>query len=97
MSSVKSVNLQKLKKALTDLGFNQKDSPRGHALFEHSNTGAVVSIPTIKDDVPAIFVNTAARQVANSGIASVEKFERALQDKPRKGAYKSERRGSRGP
>jgi hypothetical protein len=50
-----------------------------HVIFRHAKTGVVLTVPTIERTVRPIYVNTASRQIANSGIASTSTFEAKLE------------------
>jgi len=71
------VTFQQLEKTLTDFGFTYSTSA-GHAIFRHPVTGSVLTVPNGEQPIRQIYVNTAARQVANSGIATVKAFESRL-------------------
>jgi hypothetical protein len=74
----KPVTLWQLRKALDEFGFESQES-RGHVIFRHSETGVVVTAPSTEPTVRRIYVSTAARQIANSGIATASSFERRLE------------------
>jgi predicted RNA binding protein YcfA (HicA-like mRNA interferase family) len=76
----KPVTSQQLVGTLEDLGFKLDAEQAGaHLLLRHEKTGAVLTLPKSARPLRPVFVNTAARQVANSGIASVEAFSKRLE------------------
>lgn len=79
----KSVTSQQLVDTLKALGFELNAQanapPNAHLLLKHDKTGAILTLPQSAKPLRQIFVNTAARQVANSGIATVESFNRKLE------------------
>jgi len=76
----KPVTSQQLVGTLEDLGFKLDTEQAGaHLLLRHEKTGAVLTLPKSSRPLRPVFVNTAARQVANSGIASVEIFSKRLE------------------
>jgi predicted RNA binding protein YcfA (HicA-like mRNA interferase family) len=74
------VTFKQLQKTLNGLGFEARQSlSSSHVIFKHSKTGVVLTVPNSGPTVPPVYVNTAARQVANSGIATVTSFENKLE------------------
>jgi predicted RNA binding protein YcfA (HicA-like mRNA interferase family) len=73
-----TVTFAQLKKTLNDFGFQAKSSG-SHVIFLHSKTGVVLTVPYTEGNVPSLYINTATRQVANSGIATVSTFQSRLQ------------------
>jgi predicted RNA binding protein YcfA (HicA-like mRNA interferase family) len=71
------VTFKQLQKTLVELGFEGRQSG-SHVIFRHTGSGAVLSVPNSEQIVRTIFVSTAARQVANSGIATTKAFEGKL-------------------
>lgn len=75
----KPVTSKQLVETLAALGFELDRQIGSHLLLKHDGTGAVLTLPQSTKPLRPIFVNTAARQVANSGIATVESFNRKLE------------------
>jgi predicted RNA binding protein YcfA (HicA-like mRNA interferase family) len=74
----KSVIFRQLQKTFGEFGFvAQQDG--GHAIFRHPKTGATLTVPNIEGTVRPIYVSNAARQIANSGIATTSMFEVRLE------------------
>ena len=73
----RTVTFKQLQKTLGELGFVQYRKTGGHVLFWHSETGAVLTLP-MTESVRPIYVSSAARQIANSGIAASSAFEKKL-------------------
>jgi predicted RNA binding protein YcfA (HicA-like mRNA interferase family) len=70
----KDVTFRQLQKALYDFGFESVE--RGsHVIFKHRKTGAVLTVPSNTEVIRPIYVSTAIRQVANSGITTASNFE----------------------
>jgi predicted RNA binding protein YcfA (HicA-like mRNA interferase family) len=74
----KTVTFKQLRKTLTGFGFVSEERD-GHMIFRHSKTGAVVTVPSTEPTVRPIYVSTAGRQIANSGIAPASTFELRLE------------------
>ena len=66
------------------LGF-VSDPSGGHVIFRHPETGLVLTAPNAEGKVRSIYVVTAARQIANVGIASAAAFEARLAKAARNG------------
>jgi len=80
----KPVTLAQLRDTLTGLGF-VSDPSGGHVIFRHPETGLVLTAPNAEGKVRSIYVITAARQIANVGIASAAAFEARLAKAARNG------------
>jgi predicted RNA binding protein YcfA (HicA-like mRNA interferase family) len=74
----KTVTFKQLEKTLHEFGFVSQQVGI-HVIFRHSKTGAVLTVPNTGPTVRPIYVSTAARQIANSGIATASTFEIRLQ------------------
>jgi predicted RNA binding protein YcfA (HicA-like mRNA interferase family) len=74
----KTVTFRQLQKTLNSLGF-ESQPVGGHVIFRHLKTGAVLTVPNTEGTVRPIYVSTAARQIANSGIATASTFESRLE------------------
>ncbi len=72
------ITYARMEQTLQELGFSEMRRIGDHVVFEHGKTGAVLSVPVLAQSVPSIYVNTAARQISNSGIATTEDFKRRL-------------------
>jgi predicted RNA binding protein YcfA (HicA-like mRNA interferase family) len=75
----KTVTYEQLKNALSEFGFKPEQEGAAHVIFRHSKTGVVVTVPKMGKTVRPVFVSTAARQIANSGIATAKTFENRLE------------------
>ena len=74
----KTVTFKQLQTTLNGLGFESQE--RGaHVIFRHSKTGAILTVPNTGRTVRPVYVNTAARQIANSGIATMSTFVTRLE------------------
>lgn len=74
----KAVTFKQLQRTLNGLGFESQHGGR-HVTFRHPRTGTVLTVPNIEPTIRPIYVSTAARQVANSGIATMAMFGARLQ------------------
>jgi predicted RNA binding protein YcfA (HicA-like mRNA interferase family) len=74
----KAVTFSQLQKTLNGFGFESQQLG-SHVIFRHSRTGAVLTVPNIERTVRPIYVRTAARQIANSGIATASAFGTRLE------------------
>lgn len=73
----KMVTFKQLQAALNELGFESQQHG-SHSIFMHPKTGTVLTVPNMDRMVRPIYVSTAARQIANSGIAAASAFEATL-------------------
>jgi hypothetical protein len=80
----KAVTFGQLRDTLNGLGF-VADPGGGHVIFRHPETGLVLSVPSAEAKVRPIYVITAARQIANFGIAAESAFEARLAKAARHG------------
>jgi predicted RNA binding protein YcfA (HicA-like mRNA interferase family) len=69
----KTVTFKQLEKTLHEFGFVSQQGG-SHVIFRHS-TGVVLTVPNTGRTVRPIYVSSAARQIANSGIATASTFE----------------------
>ena len=74
----KTVTFKQLEKTLHAFGFVSQQGG-SHVIFRHSKTGVVLTVPNTERTVRPIYVSTAARQIANSGIATASTFETSLE------------------
>jgi predicted RNA binding protein YcfA (HicA-like mRNA interferase family) len=74
----KPVTFAQLQKTLTGFGF-EPEQRGSHVLFRHPETGVVLTVPNTERTVRPIYVSSAARQIANSGIATASTFETRLE------------------
>jgi predicted RNA binding protein YcfA (HicA-like mRNA interferase family) len=74
----KPVTFGQLQKTLNSFGFESQQAG-SHVIFRHLKTGAVLTVPNTEGTVRPIYVSTAARQIANSGIATASTFEIRLE------------------
>lgn len=84
----KQVTYARLQKTLKELGFEEMRLNGAHVIFRHGEKGAVLSVPKSSGSVPPVYVNTAARQIANSGIATTDDFKQRLMNGVRKSAIR---------
>ena len=75
----KTVTFKQLQRTLNEFGFEKSRQKGSHVIFRHSEKGVVVVVPNIGETVRPVYVKTAARQIANSGIATVSTFENRLE------------------
>ena len=73
----KTVIFKQLQKTLNGFGF-EVEPHGGHVIRRHPGTGAVLSVPNVERTVRPIYMTIAARQIANSGIATASAFETKL-------------------
>jgi hypothetical protein len=73
----KPVTFGQLRDTLNGRGF-VADPGGGHVIFRHPGAGLVLAAPNAAGKVRPIYVVTAARQIANSGIATEAAFEARL-------------------
>nr|WP_294524004.1 hypothetical protein [uncultured Rhodopila sp.] len=78
------VTFAQLRDTLTGLGF-VSDPSGGHVIFRHPKTGLVLTAPNAEGKVRPTYVVTAARQIANFGIATEAAFEARLAKAARNG------------
>ena len=71
------VTFKQMQTALNEFGFEAQQHG-GHTIFRHPKTGAVLTVPNMDRVVRPIYISTAARQIANSGIAATSAFEATL-------------------
>ncbi len=76
--SMKPVKTEHLIKVLERIGFASAQRSESRAIFSHEKTGAVISIPIDRDEVPAIYLASVQGQVRNFGILSEEKLAKML-------------------
>jgi predicted RNA binding protein YcfA (HicA-like mRNA interferase family) len=74
----KMVTFKQLQKTLNGFGFESQQHG-SHVIFRHSKTGVVLTVPNTERTVRPIYVSSAARQIANSGIATASTFETRLE------------------
>jgi predicted RNA binding protein YcfA (HicA-like mRNA interferase family) len=74
----KAVTFEQLQKTLMGFGFVKSAASGSHVIFRHDPTGVVLTMPHT-GTVRPIYVSTAARQIANSGIATASVFENRLE------------------
>ncbi len=75
------VKTRDLLRTLEKLGF-VASSPKGiHTVFRHAD-GAVVTIPTGRKEVPAVFLNAVIGQATARNLATSDEFLRLLNAKP---------------
>ena len=72
------VTFKQLQETLLELGFVADREASNHVIFRHSDTGAVLTLPTTSP-VPPIYVSNTAAQVVNSGITTPSTFETILE------------------
>lgn len=68
-----AVTFHQLQTTLSSFGF-EATAQGGHVIFRHPETGVVITLPNVERTVRQIYVNTAARQLANAGIAAPPTF-----------------------
>jgi predicted RNA binding protein YcfA (HicA-like mRNA interferase family) len=74
-----AISTKEFQKMLKALGFVQlRPAKRGHAIYRHSGTGLLASLPTMSDEVPAIVARAITRQIEDYDIASRDKIEEIL-------------------
>jgi predicted RNA binding protein YcfA (HicA-like mRNA interferase family) len=72
------VTFDQLQKTLSGFGFEVQQGG-SHVIFRHAKTGVVLSVGNTEPTVRPIYVSTAARQLANAGIATAAAFETRLE------------------
>jgi hypothetical protein len=80
----KPVTSGQLRDTLNGLGF-VADPGGGHVIFRRPGAGLVVSVPNVEGEGRPIYAVTAARQIANFGIATAAAFEARLAKAARNG------------
>jgi hypothetical protein len=80
----KGVTFKQLQKTLSGFGFIESQAEDNNVLFRHTTTGVVLTVPN-SGTVRPIYVSSAARQLSNSGIATISKFESQLEKAARNG------------
>jgi hypothetical protein len=80
----KPVTFGQLRDTLSGLGF-VADPGGGHVISRHPGTGLVLTAPNAEGKVRPIYVVTAARQIANFGIATEAAFAARLTKAARNG------------
>jgi hypothetical protein len=73
----KPVTSGQLRDTLNGLGF-VADPGGGHVIFRRPGAGLVLSVPNAEGKIRSIYVVTAARQIANFGIATEAAFAARL-------------------
>ena len=73
------MTFKQLQRTLNEFGFEKAREKGNHVIFRHSEKGVIVVVPNIGDTVRPVYVRTAARQIANSGIATVSTFVSRLE------------------
>jgi predicted RNA binding protein YcfA (HicA-like mRNA interferase family) len=74
----KSVTLQQFQQTLRGFGFEQSKRSGHHLIYQHPTRGVIVTVPTNEPNIRPVYVRAAAKQVANSGIATTQAFEAKL-------------------
>lgn len=73
-----TVKLKNLVAALTQLGFEEKRRNGGHAVFVHTKTGAIISLPMVEDNVRVVIFRAILSQIVGLGMATEKRFLQLL-------------------
>jgi predicted RNA binding protein YcfA (HicA-like mRNA interferase family) len=69
----KQIKLKRLVTALKTLGFIERRMG-SHAIFNHQETGLIVSLPMGRKDVPVVYLKSVFKQIVDRGIISEDDF-----------------------
>jgi predicted RNA binding protein YcfA (HicA-like mRNA interferase family) len=74
----RTVKLRNLISALTKLGFEERSRRGSHAIYMHSESGVMLTLPLSEEDVRTVIFRAILSQVSGSGVASEEQLLKLL-------------------